>query len=188
METTIKDNSIADSSQRMRAWFDDLIGKLRADEVLLENNMATEGQKQFYNTLISGSENEIHASARNSSSLYFIKNLVFDYFNDLKAYNSHPLKLALDLSDAKILVWAEVDDDDEATEDALILAEAKANAKYSDYGFHISSTIIEKSDRLPVPPHYHQLLLKTGQEAADGKFSGACKPGKKEFRVLSSDK
>jgi len=158
METTVRQNDVIASNQRMRAWFDDLIGKLRADELSLESNMATEEQKQFYNTLLSGNEDEIHASARNSSSLYFIKNLVFDYFNELKSYNSRPVKLALDLSDAKILVWAEIEDNDEATEDALILAEAKANAKYSNYGFHISSTIIEKSDWLPVPPHYQSVI------------------------------
>ena len=142
----------------MRAWFDDLIGSLRADELLLEKDMASEEKKKMYSTLFNGDERELNASSRSASSVYFIKNLVFDYFDELKAYNRQPLKLALELSDAKILVWAEVEDDDEDTEDALILAEAKANAKYSAYGFHISSTIIEKSDRLPVPPHYQTVI------------------------------
>ena len=62
------------------------------------------------------------------------------------------------LSDSKILVWAVVDDNDEKTEDALIIAEAKVNGKYYEKGFYLNSTIIEKSDNLSVPPHYQKII------------------------------
>ena len=56
-----------------------------------------------------------------------------------------------------VLVWAEINDDDEQMEDKLILSEAKINAKYHLYGFDMESTIVETSDKLPVPNHYRSL-------------------------------
>lgn len=145
------------STEKVKDWFDELINMLRTDQIMLETKTAPEKTNALYNTFIFGNEAEIVESTRAASSLYFIKNLVFDYLKELKAYNRSPIKLALDLSDAKILVWAEIDEDDEETEDALILAEAKANAKYYKHGFHISSTIVEACDRLSVPPHYKSI-------------------------------
>lgn len=142
------------STEKVKDWFDELISILRTDQIMLETKTAPEKTNNLYNTFIFGDEAEIVESTRAASSLYFVKNLVFDYLKELKAYNRRPVKLALDLSDAKILVWAEINEDDEETEDALILAEAKANAKYSKHGFHISSTIVETCDRLSIPPHY----------------------------------
>lgn len=69
-----------------------------------------------------------------------------------------PLKLALGLSESKILVWSEIKDDDEETEDALLLIEAKINGKYRPFGFYVNSTIIEESDRISIPPHYQTII------------------------------
>ncbi|MGM0581720.1 MAG: hypothetical protein ACQETL_13625 [Bacteroidota bacterium] len=91
---------------------------------------------------------------RNKSSQYFIEKVVKEFLSELNSRNVTTNQLAFDLSDAKILVWAEIEDFDETSEDGLILSEAKVNSHFSDFGFHISSTIIEKSDNLPVPPHY----------------------------------
>jgi hypothetical protein len=90
----------------------------------------------------------------NQSSMYFIQELLKTYIGELINYNKVPLEIAFDLSDAKILVWAKIHNDDESTEDALLLAEAKANAKFHDYGFFIYSTIVEDRDQQSVPPHY----------------------------------
>ena len=64
----------------------------------------------------------------------------------------------MDLSDASVLVWAEIADDDELMEDQLRLAQAKINAQYSQYGFYLSSTIVEESDCMPIPSHYQPLF------------------------------
>lgn len=119
---------------------------------------ASKDTKLMYDTLIFGKETEIYNAGRVQSSMYFVKRMLKEYFDSIKDYSSKPLKLALELSDAKILVWAEIADDDEAAEDALILSEAKANGKFGEYGFHISSTIVEKSDSLPIPSQY-QLVI-----------------------------
>jgi hypothetical protein len=87
-----------------------------------------------------------------------IKSLVLDYLTRLKTLDRHPEKLALGLSDSKIMIWAEIEDDDEELEDQLLILEAKMNAIYNENGFYVNSTILEKSDRLPVPSHYQTII------------------------------
>lgn len=145
-------------NETYKAWFEDLIDNLNVDHMLLERGVASEDTKKMYDQLIFGKESEIYATGRMQTSMYFIKGLLKEYFESLSQSESKPVKLGLELSDAKILVWAEVNDDDEIAEGALILSEAKANAKYSDYGFHITSTIVEKSDGLQIPSHYQTVI------------------------------
>ena len=152
------DNKNLEANEKIRNWFDSLVGNLLADQLSIETNTASEEKNSLYNVLINGEEFEVQNMVRVASSMHFIKHLILDYLNELKNKNKKPLKLALDFSDAKVLVWAEIKDNDEETEDALILAEAKVNAKYSDYGFHLTSTIVEKCDKLKVPPHYKKLI------------------------------
>lgn len=139
-------------------WFENLAERLNVDNFLLQSGVASEETKQMWDTIIFGKELEIHSLGRVQSSMYFVKGMLKEYFDSITQFKVKPAKLALELSDAKILIWAEINDDDEETEEALILSEAKANAKYGDYGFHISSTIVESSDELSVPSHYQILI------------------------------
>jgi hypothetical protein len=95
-----------------------------------------------------------------SSLAFFVQNLVHSYFLELMERKGVPNRLALDISDSKILVWAEIGDDDESTERALILSAAKANADFSEYGVHISSTIVEERDKLVIPRQYKEIEIK----------------------------
>ncbi len=90
--------------------------------------------------------------------MYFISNIIRDYLQELKNHDSKPIKLAMGLSDSKILVWSVINDNDEQTEDTLLLAEAKVNGKYQSKGFYINSTILERSDSLETPPHYQSII------------------------------
>jgi hypothetical protein len=144
--------------EQYNSWFSEVIDHLRVDQLLMEEGVASAEKKKMYDTLIFGKETEIIAQSRLNSSMYFIEKLVHEYVEELFKSPAKPAKLSMDLSDAKVLVWAEINDDDETAEDALILAEAKINAKYSVYGFHVTSTIVEKSDNLNVPPHYQPVL------------------------------
>ena len=94
------------------------------------------------------------------SSAFFIKNLIDSYFIELGERRARPNRVALELSNSKVLVWAEIENDDELTEDALILSAAKVNYAFSTFGFHISSTIVEVDDKLNVPKHYKEVFLK----------------------------
>jgi hypothetical protein len=98
--------------------------------------------------------------SKKTSSAFFIKNLVDSYFIELGERKARPNRVALELSNSKVLVWAEIENDDELTEDALILSAAKVNYAFSTFGFHISTTIVEVDDNLNVPKHYKEVLLK----------------------------
>lgn len=143
---------------KVDSWFSAFIDHLKTDHLLLTTNVASEEKKKFYDAAMSGDEWFMASSVRKSSSIFFIKKLIYDYLTELKSYGRTPLKLALGFSDSKILVWSEIKDDDEQTEDALLLAEAKINGKYRPHGFYVNSTIIEESDKVPVPPHYQTFI------------------------------
>lgn len=98
--------------------------------------------------------------SKKTSSAFFIKNLIDSYFIELGERRARPNRVALELSNSKVLVWAEIENDDELTEDALILSAAKVNYAFSTFGFHISSTIAEVGDKLNVPKHYKEVFLK----------------------------
>ena len=98
--------------------------------------------------------------SKKTSSTFFIKNLINSYFKELGERKTRPNRVALELSNSNVLVWAEIENDDELTEDALILSAAKVNYAFSTFGFHISSTIVEVGDKLNVPKHYKEVFLK----------------------------
>ena len=156
----IKHQASALSNETIAQWFDKFISHLSVDRLMLETKTAPEQTDKFYRDMIADNHFAMHSSARLYSTNYFLMKLVEDYLSELQNFQVFPQKLAFDFSDAKILVWAQIADGDDATEDALILSEAKANAKYSQNGFYVSSTIVEESDNLNIPPHYHELSIQ----------------------------
>lgn len=138
-------------------WFDNLVDELRVDQLMIKADVLESHEKSMYDAMISDNQEYIHDYARKASSMFFFKSLVSSYIAELTDRKAQPIKLALDLSNSKLLVWAVINDDDETTENALILAAAKVNSDYGKYGFHISSTIVENSDNLPLPKHYRAI-------------------------------
>lgn len=148
----------ANQSENIDQWFSQFIDHLKVDHFLLQTNSATEEKKEFYKAVMSGDEILLASQVRNTSSKVFVKRIIFEYLQELKSNNKMPLKLAFGISDSKILVWSEVNDNDEETEDALFLTEAKINGKYHKYGFYLNSTIVESSDKMSIPNHYQNIL------------------------------
>lgn len=149
----------SNTSKKMEEWFEGLLNSLKVDQIQLQTGTADEEKMRLYGNMINGKYHEMFSDMRSNSSQFFIEHLVKEYLLELKNQNVKTIHLALELSDAKVLVWTEINDDDERSEDGLILSEAKINAKYSKYGFHISSTIVESSDSIPVPPHYSLIRI-----------------------------
>ncbi|MEO0058972.1 MAG: hypothetical protein RLZZ312_619 [Bacteroidota bacterium] len=141
-------------------WFDEMVSNIRYDQLLLKSDLLEKQKKEVYDAMISGNHDFMHNYARKNSSAFFIKNLIDSYFIELITRKKTPNRLALELSNSKILVWAEIMNDDEDTENALILAAAKVNNDFSKYGFHLSSTIVEKDDLMDVPAHYKEVTIK----------------------------
>jgi hypothetical protein len=142
----------------LKKWFDDLVSTIRKDQLLIETGTASKEVRTMYEFLSKADQDELHENIRTTNSHYFIKKLVLDYIHEVKLRGKNPEKLALQLSESRILVWAEIKDDDEETEDALLLAEAKINSKYNHVGFNISSTILEKSDNFKIPEQFSSAL------------------------------
>lgn len=139
-------------------WFDHFVASILSDEIQLVSGIATEDKKDFWKPFIEDNHLEIAKRSRESASILLIPNLLTDYVNGLKRRKIELVSLLFQLSDSIILVWAVVSDDDEQSMDALFLQEAEVNAKYSDHGFHISTTIMEKSDNCPTPSHFQKFI------------------------------
>ncbi len=152
-------NSNIDNQTDTNQWFEDMVSNLKIDQLLMQADLLEKQKKEVYEALISGDQEFMHNYARKSSSAFFIKNLIDSYFIELIERKALPKRLAFELSNAKVLVWAEINNEDERTEDGLILSAAKVNNEFSKYGFHISSTIVEKDDNLEIPNHYTEVVI-----------------------------
>ena len=142
----------------IHSWFENVVDHIRTDHLMYSTGAVTTETKKFYDDVIFGGGEQLFSNLRGASSKYYISQILKDYIDELKKLETKPLKLSMALSDSKILVWAEIEDEDEKTEDALLIAEAKVNGKYYQKGFYMTSTIIEKSDKLSVPQHYQSII------------------------------
>jgi len=139
-------------SSNKTEWFDHLVATLRTHELQLETDTASKDIKKMYELLMSDNMDEMFKMNKIVSQQYFVKKILIDYLHILD--NNLPLKLAFDFNDSEVLVWAEIEDNNEVYEHVLTRAESKINAIYHPYGFDMETMIVEKSDNLPVPNHY----------------------------------
>ena len=144
--------------EEIENWFGEFIGIIKADQFMLETGCAPQEKEDFYTDLITNNTDKIFSKLRQDSSQFYIQKIVFDYLSELNTKDKKPLKLAFGISDSKILVWSEIEDNDESMEDILLICEAKVNGKYHQHGFYLNSTIIERSDKMPIPPHYKTII------------------------------
>ncbi|WP_421813529.1 hypothetical protein [Flagellimonas sp.] len=148
-----------DKSVKRRNWFNEFIGELRTDEQLLEIGAMEPDKEKFYDNIFSGDVEALLLDNRERISMIIIERMVREYLKVLMSKKVSPDKIAFELSNYKVLVWSEIDMDDEKTERELILAEAQINAYYAKYGIYISTTIVERQDNLEIPTHYQELKL-----------------------------
>ena len=94
--------------------------------------------------------------SKEAAQKHFVGKIIFEYIQLLG--KQQPRKLAFDFNDSEVLVWAEINDDDDAMERFLILTEAKINAKYHDFGFDMTTMLVEACDQSPVPNHYQVFI------------------------------
>lgn len=146
-------NNTSNSTSTERSqWFDSFIGTLRAHEMQLETQTATPQVQSLYQNLLSGNVENVVLAGKQQAKEFFVTKIIVEYVSEIQ--NIPLSKLAFDHNDSEVLVWIQISDDDIESENKLILAEAKVNAKYHDFGYHICSVIVETSDELPVPNHY----------------------------------
>ena len=155
-KTLGQDTSTANQHEE---WFSSFINgineQIKIDKNLLEQGDASKEKMELYRNLMSGDNIKLACYGRKASSSVLIKEIIIDYL-ELLSQNVIPLKkLAIDTSPNKVLIWAEINEDDEESEMGLISIESKLNARFGrDTDIHLDSTIVEDCDNLPIPSHY----------------------------------
>lgn len=157
MDTSKAQNKEKLGQSNIDSLFTQIIEHINVDHLLITTDTAPIETKEFYSALMANDADSILSKSREDSSMYFISKIVMEYIKELKSKGKIPLKLAMGLSNSKLLVWSEIEDNDDDMENALLIAEAKVNGKYQKDGFYINSTIVEKSDNLSIPNHYQIL-------------------------------
>lgn len=148
MNTTISNTEV---NERVE-WFDNLIAALRTHELQLETNTAPKEMVELYKSLMGNNIDEILKTNKTLTQQHFVSKIILEFINQLG--KNVPNKLAFDFNDSEVLVWAEINDNDESQERILARAESKVNAQFHQFGFDMETMVVEKSDNLSVPNHY----------------------------------
>ena len=148
MNTTIPHVQVQERAE----WFDNLIAALRTHELQLETNTAPKELVDLYKNLMGNNIDELLKTNKAITQQHFVSKIILEFLRLLD--KNIPNKLALDFNDSEVLVWAEIDDNNEAQEKNLARAESKINACFHNYGFDMETMIVAKSDNLPIPNHY----------------------------------
>jgi hypothetical protein len=165
METkNVFTTTVSEDVNKHEVWFTDFIkqitDKIKSDKKSLELGEASPETISLYSNLSSGNPLGFASDARNSVSNAIIQEIIVSYFNLIGEKKIAFTKLALDISTNKVLVWAEIEDNDEKSEMAIIRVESIINSIYSKKtGIDLDSIIVEKSDNLTVPSHYQEIEL-----------------------------
>jgi len=139
-------------SSEIGTWFNTLIEDIELLQLKLETGIASKEVKRIVDTLRGGDPTEIYRLNAEVAQKFFIAEIIQDY---LKIIRQTTLKkLAFAPNNSQLLVWVEIEDDDEQTERDIIIAEAKINAKYHPHGWTVDTTIVETTDQISVPANY----------------------------------
>ena len=141
------------------SWFDQFVAELRSHQLQLEAGVASRELRSLYEGLMSSTLADLMRAGKQQAQQYFVTRMLVDFLAELVNHDSgEPLRLAVDYNDSEVMVWAEINDDEERLERALLLADATVSARYHDVGFAMITTIVEKRDHIPVPNHYRLLV------------------------------
>ena len=137
-------------------WFDDFVDQIAAslqvDKMQLETGTASQEKEKIYSGIRSGDPTNLLNKMKIEAQKFFVSDIIIKYIDLIK--DNLPEKLAFDYDDNEVLIWAEVKDDDENIERALIRAEAKISAAYFEHGYCLNTMIMEASENYPIPNHY----------------------------------
>ncbi len=151
----IPSESISISDTRS-TWFEEFIAGIRTHQLMLEKRIASDVLIKLYDVLMSGNLDQMAALNKVNADQHFIKSIIINYIKIIS--DKLPARLAFDTDDSEVLVWAEIQNDDEEMENALLIAEAEINSRFHRYGYDLTSTIVELRDNLQVPNHYSVVI------------------------------
>lgn len=154
---SIEINPKVNNNDKIGEFLSETIHQLKSHKLLLETETMNSDMKKFYDQVSNGDiENLLKANIEQYRKLVFLR-LITDYFKKLSPLENL-VHLGININDTKLLVWAEIDENDEESENKLIDLQAHLNYLYKDSGVLVSTTIVENTDYLTMPPHYEELL------------------------------
>jgi hypothetical protein len=154
MHKLIENTFISMLPTTQEPWFENLIADIDVQQPALYTDDDDENVRALYQHAIAGSYGDVLKTIRKEATQVLIKNVVLKFLQEVIDRNALPDTLAFALTPSTILVWAEIDDDDETREDNLLMAETKMNVYASQFNLSIDTLVVEKSDLLQVPDHY----------------------------------
>lgn len=146
------------TSPEAEDWFGQLVHQIKVDQIQLQTGVANKDKSEFYKHAIAGNTDEILKRLRIDASQAFVDKIIRGFLVELSNRKATPQKLAFALTPATIMAWAEINDNDENTEDAILLAEAKINSFAKEFDFCVDTMVVEKSDGLQIPSHYFPII------------------------------
>lgn len=150
--------SISEKLLTHNDWFDGIVARTRELQAMFAANTIPNDVKKVINTFIVGDGNQIAFQGKVMSQQHFVQHIISDYVQLIQ--ENKPIQMAFSFTDNEVLVWAEIKDNDWDTEKALILAAAKINFKYHNYGYDMTTVLVEECDELPIPNHYKPFITK----------------------------
>jgi len=139
---------------------DTIMHHLDLDKTYFKIGIANEDQRKLYESFLPGNELQLLHGMRKQASAHLVFKALQGYFNQLSIRHAKPSDLFIHNNDSRIVIWAIIKDNDEATENALIMAEAHVNTDFSQYGLCLSSIINEESDKIAIAPHFKRVNFK----------------------------
>jgi hypothetical protein len=139
----------------VKEFIDQLLHVLSTDKMMHETNTMGNELTKFYNEFASGNIDTILKSNMQAAIEMFEKQLLLEYIQGILHSNIKPGSLAFHSAGNTILVWAEVNNEEEENE--LYRLEGRMNSKFGDKGIKLDTTVVEAEDQLPIPAHYRQI-------------------------------
>lgn len=154
----VKEVNKAEQSEKIPEFIDLIRFILNVDKESFQKGVLHPEQELLYTKLAEGDIEHILQANKEMYNKLVFKKLIEEYFSKFKSIEK-PLNLAVDFNNSNMLLWAEINDNDDELENQLILLQAEINAQYAPKGVNVKTTIIENSDNLSVPPHYTLLPI-----------------------------
>lgn len=145
------------TDENINEWFERNMVHWNLEKIRHQTKTLTPEREAMYNELAQGEVKTLMAATQKTINDYYRKKITLDFFEQISETGVNLKRLGLGFSLSSVLVWAEIEENDEQSEDELILIKARINAAFQSFGYKISCTIVEDCDQLPIPPGYKEV-------------------------------